>query len=84
MADTPLVTEPVEINPLTGLPMGGTPTVDTTGPQEAPINPLTGETMQNVRPSVTLGGGAGTPDLMHLNYMGVNIILIVKMILVGI
>jgi len=70
MADTPLVTEPVEINPLTGLPMGGTPTVDTTGPQEAPINPLTGETMQNVRPSVTLGGGAGTPDLMQSQLYG--------------
>jgi len=70
MAETPLVTEPVEINPLTGLPIGGTPTVDTTGPQEAPINPLTGETMQNVRPSVTLGGGAGTPDLMQSQLYG--------------
>ena len=70
MAETPLVTEAVEINPLTGLPMSGTPTVDTTGPQEAPINPLTGETMQNVRPSVTLGGGAGTPDLMQSQLYG--------------
>tara|TARA_R110002020_G_scaffold45592_4_gene130285 strand:+ start:5293 stop:11601 length:6309 start_codon:yes stop_codon:yes gene_type:complete len=70
MPDTPLVTEPVEINPLTGLPIGGTPTIDTTGPQEAPINPLTGIPMQNVKPSVTLGGGAGTPDLMQSQLYG--------------
>ena len=73
MPDTPIVTyksKPVEINPLTGLPMGGTPTIDTTGPQEVPINPLTGNPMQNVRPGVTLGGGAGTPDLMQSQLYG--------------
>ena len=73
MPDTPIVTyksKPVEINPLTGLPMGGTPTIDTTGPQEVPINPLTGNPMKNVRPGVTLGGGAGTPDLMQSQLYG--------------
>ena len=73
MPDTPIVTyksKPVEINPLTGLHMGGTPTIDTTGPQEVPINHLTGNPMKNVRPGVTLGGGAGTPDLMQSQLYG--------------
>jgi hypothetical protein len=47
----PLSTTKVDINPLTGLPYGGSPTVETSGPVDIPINPLTGVAFNNTAPT---------------------------------
>ena len=46
-----LATTKVDINPLTGLPYGGSPTVETSGPVDVPINPLTGVAFNNTAPT---------------------------------
>jgi len=69
MAET-LETTKVDVNPLTGLPYGGSPTVETSGPVDVPINPLTGVAFKNPTPTSTLGGGGGTPDMMNEQLYG--------------
>ena len=65
-----LATTKVDVNPLTGLPYGGSPTVETSGPVDVPINPLTGVAFKNSAPTSTLGGGQGTSDIMNQQLYG--------------
>ena len=52
------------INPLTGLPMGGQPTVADSEEGAVKINPLTNEAMTSPAPTVTLGGSPSYTNQM--------------------
>ena len=59
------------INPLTGLPLGGQPTISTTTGTEMPINPITGKSMQAPVPQINLGNpGYDEGFLLGKDYQG--------------